>query len=83
MKSNLSLACIAIKWAESNYGVKSGKPVDYFSNEPNAQWHWETPSAVILYAIVTTKREIVEYAEIQSSVHKELFARFGAEQDKQ
>ena len=57
--------------------------MDYFSNEPNAQWHWETPSAVILYAIVTTKRQIVEYAEIQSSVHKELFARFGAEQDKQ
>ena len=74
---------VLAKWAESNYGVKSGKPVGYFSNEPNAQWHWETSSAVITYSIVTTELEIIEYVQIQSTVHEELFSRFGSQLDKQ
>ena len=74
---------VLANWAESNYGVKSGKPVGYFSNEPNAQWHWEISSAVITYSIVTTELEIIEYVQIQSTVHEELFSRFGSQLDKQ
>ena len=57
--------------------------MSYFDNEPNAQWNWETLNAVITYSIVTTAFEIVEYVQIQSTQHDELYSRFYTERESE
>ena len=74
---------ILVRWAESVHGAKQVKPPSFFSNEPNAQWSWNKPSAVITYSITSEGLDLVEYVQIQSKTHDSLFVRHAKELEKQ